>query len=68
LGLIHGFLGSSVGWLFSAKKAGKAAISMGVGPTHMDGFDWPTVLVVVPLILGCIAFIVYAWRNWNEER
>ncbi len=67
LGFIHGFLGSSVGWLFSAEKAGKAAISMGVGPTHMHGFDWPTVLVVVSLIFSFIGFIVYAGRSWREE-
>ena len=67
LGVIQGFLGSSVGWLFRSEKAGKAAISMGVGPTHMHGFDLPTVLVVVPLVIGFAAFMVYAYRNWQEE-
>lgn len=67
LGFIHGFLGSSVGWLFSAKKLGKSAVSMGVGPTHMNGFDWPTVIVVALLLVGFTAVIAYAARSWRED-
>lgn len=67
LGFVHGFLGSSVGWLFDSDKAGDAAVSMGVGPSHMRAFDLPTVLVVAALIAGFAAFIVYAYRQWREE-
>lgn len=66
LGFVHGFLGSSVGWLFSSGK-GQIEVDMGVGPTHMEGFDLTTVLVVIPLIAGFIAFMIYAWRTWQEE-
>jgi hypothetical protein len=66
LGFIQGFLGSSVGWLFSHGKGGALAMSMGVGPSHMKGFDPITVAVVAALIIGFIAFIVHAARRSNE--
>ncbi len=66
LGFIHGFLGSSVGWLFDGDKAGGFEIEMGVGPTHMDGFDPLTMIVVTLLILGFSAFIARAWWRWRE--
>jgi len=67
LGFIHGFLGSSVGWLFDGDKAGGFEIEMGVGPTHMEGFDLLTIVVVSLLILGFSAFIFRAWRKWPER-
>ena len=67
LGFVHGFLGSSVGWLFNSDKAGKAHVSMGVGPSHMHGFDWPTAIVVGLLIAGFTAFMIYAYQKWREE-
>lgn len=67
LGFVHGFLGSSLGWLFSSGKAGAVEVEMGVGPTHMDGFDLLTVLVVAALILGFLGSIVYAHANWKED-
>jgi len=66
LGCVHGFLGSSVGWLFSRGK-GNIEVDMGVGPAHIHGFDLPTVIVVIPLIIGFTAFMIYAWHNWREE-
>lgn len=66
LGFVHGFLGSSVGWLFSQGK-GNIEVEMGVGPAHIHGFDLTTVLVVVPLIIGFTIFMIYAWRTWREE-
>lgn len=66
LGCVHGFLGSSVGWLFSRGK-GNIEVDMGVGPGHIHGFDLATVLVVIPLIIGFTVFMVYAWRTWREE-
>ncbi|OQC08291.1 MAG: hypothetical protein BWX80_00507 [Candidatus Hydrogenedentes bacterium ADurb.Bin101] len=66
LGFIHGFLGSSVGWLFDGDKAGGFEIEMGVGPTHMDGFDPLTMIVVTLLIIGFSVFIVRAWWRWRE--
>ncbi|HUW60027.1 MAG TPA: CPBP family intramembrane glutamic endopeptidase [Candidatus Bathyarchaeia archaeon] len=66
LGFVHGFLGSSVGWLFSRGK-GNIEVEMGVGPGHIHGFDLPTVLVVAPLIIGFMIFMIYAWRTWREE-
>lgn len=66
LGFIHGFLGSSVGWLFDGDKAGGFEIEMGVGPTHMDGFDPVTMIIVTFLIVGFTAFILRAWWRWRE--
>jgi len=66
LGFIHGFLGSSVGWLFDGDKAGGFEIEMGVGPTHMDGFDPATIIIVTLFILGFSAFILHAWWRWRE--
>jgi len=66
LGFVHGFLGSSVGWLFSRGK-GQIEVSMGVGPGHIHGFDLPTVLIVAPLIVGFMIFMIYAWHTWREE-
>lgn len=67
LGFIHGFLGSSVGWLFDGDKAGGFEIDMGVGPTHVHGFDPLTVVVVTVLILGFSAFIARALWKWPER-
>ena len=67
LGFIHGFLGSSVGWLFAREKAGGFRMNMGVGPAHMDGFDLLTMVVVTALIIGLAAFILRAWRRWEER-
>lgn len=67
LGFIHGFLGSSVGWLFDGDKAGGFEIEMGVGPTHMEGFDPLTMVVVTVLILGFGAFIARALWKWPEK-
>ncbi len=67
LGFIHGFLGSSVGWLFAREKAGGFRMNMGVGPTHMQGFDLLTMVVVTALILAFCAVIVRAWYSWREE-
>lgn len=67
LGFIHGFLGSSVGWLFDGDKAGGFEIDMGVGPTHMEGFDPLTIIVVTALILGFSVFIARALWKWPER-
>lgn len=68
LGFIHGFLGSSVGWLFSKGKAGHFEIDMGVGPTHIQGFDLATVVVTSTLIIAFCGVILYIARsNWREE-
>ncbi len=63
LGLIHGFLGSSTGWLFSVRKAGGFHIAMGVGPGHMKGFDLLTVVVVMIIIAIHLLVIVYLFRR-----
>ncbi|OGV59187.1 MAG: hypothetical protein A2283_11020 [Lentisphaerae bacterium RIFOXYA12_FULL_48_11] len=64
LGLVHGFLGSSTGWLFAARKAGGFRIVMGVGPGHMKGFDLPTVIVVLAIILVHLLVIFYLLRRY----
>lgn len=67
LGFIHGFLGSSIGWLFSNGKSQAVEIEMGVGPSHMHGFDLGTFLVVVPLVIGFSIFMARAARTWRED-
>ena len=68
LGFIHGFLGSSVGWLFSKGKAGHFEIDMGVGPTHIQGFDPVTAVLTSTLIIAfCAAMFYIARANWREE-
>jgi hypothetical protein len=66
LGFIQGFLGSSLGYLFSSGKAGAVEIEMAVGPWHMDGFDGPTMAVTTVIIVCFSTFLAYAWRNWRE--
>lgn len=66
LGFIHGFLGSSVGWLFNREKAGGFRMNMGVGPAHMDGFDLLTVVVITLLIAAFVAFMVWALIRWRK--
>lgn len=66
LGFIHGFLGSSLGFLFSSGKAGAVEIETAVGPWHMDGFDGVTMAVTTLIIVCFSAFLAYAWRNWRE--
>lgn len=63
LGLVHGFLGSSTGWLFAARKAGTFGIIMGVGPGHMKGFDLLTVIVVLAIILVHLLVVFYLLRR-----
>jgi len=63
LGCVQGFLGSSLGWLFAAKKAGGFRIAMGVGPGHMAGFDLLTIMVVFLLIMGGLLVITYLARQ-----
>lgn len=67
LGLVHGFLGSSTGWLFDARKAGGFRIVMGVGPGHMQGFDLLTVVVVLTIIAVHLLVIVYLLRRRPSE-
>jgi len=67
LGLVHGFLGSSTGWLFAAKKAGGFRIVMGVGPGHMEGFDLLTVIMVLIIIAVNMLVIFCLVRRYNIE-
>ncbi len=67
LGCIHGFLGSTTGWLWSSNKAGGFEIEMGVGPTHMDGFDALTMTVVTLLIIGFAATMVWVYRQGRRQ-
>jgi hypothetical protein len=62
LGFVHGFLGSSLGWLFSSGKAGGLEVNMNVGPWHVHGFDPTVPIVVIPVTLIYIGFIIYALR------
>ncbi|MFA7692219.1 MAG: hypothetical protein GX117_08895 [Candidatus Hydrogenedentes bacterium] len=64
LGFIHGFLGSSVGWLFNRSKAGGFEIKMGVGPTHVHGFDLLTICVVTVLIISFSLFMLWVLWKW----
>ena len=65
LGFVHGFLGSSTGWLLSSNNA--HIVDMSVGPWHMHGFDLPTMIFVVPLIGSYVAFMIYAYLHWRED-
>lgn len=67
LGFIHGFLGSSVGWLFDRDKAGGFHIEMGVGPTHVEGFDPLTMVVVTGIIVGFCLFMLTAAKKFQED-
>lgn len=63
LGFIHGFLGSSLGWLFSHNKAGALEVEMSVGPWHMRAFDLPTMVVVVPVVAALVAGVAYVYAR-----
>jgi len=66
LGFVHGFLGSSIGWLFSSGQAGGMEVDMSVGPWNLGVFDLPTLLITVPLIAAFIVFMVYAYRKLSD--
>ncbi|MDD4869026.1 MAG: hypothetical protein PHR77_00595 [Kiritimatiellae bacterium] len=67
LGCVQGFLGSSLGWLFAAEKAGGFRIAMGVGPGHMKGFDLLTIVVVFLLIMSSLLVIAYLVRSKQSQ-
>ncbi|HOZ45168.1 MAG TPA: hypothetical protein PLO37_03825 [Candidatus Hydrogenedentes bacterium] len=65
LGFVHGFLGSTLGWLFSSGKAGALEVEMRVGPWNLPRFDGPTVIVSTTLVLAGLAAI--AWIGWHRS-
>ena len=67
LGFIHGFLGSSVNWLFSKGKAGDFEINMSVGPWNIDYYDATTMGVVTVLVLAFLALKLVAWYDEGDE-
>jgi len=67
LGFIHGFLGSSLGWLFSDHKAGGLEVDMSVGPWNLGGFDLATVLFVVPVVSALAAGMLYVSLRWRGD-
>ena len=67
LGFIHGFLGSSLGWLFSHNKAGALEVEMSVGPWHMKAFDLTTMVVVMPVIAALVIGTIYVHSRWGRD-
>ncbi len=66
LGVIHGFLGSMLGWLFSSGKAGGAEIEMSVGPWNVDYFDISIFIVVGILVAFFTVCMIYVAKKWKE--
>ncbi len=66
LGVIHGFLGSMLGWLFSSGKAGGSEIEMSVGPWNVEYFDVSIFIVVGILVAFFSICMVYVAKKWKE--
>lgn len=67
LGFIHGFLGSSVNWLFSKGKAGDFEINMSVGPWNIDYYDANTIFLVAALVIAFSAIKIVAWYDRGHD-
>jgi len=64
LGVIHGFLGSMLGWLFSS--GGTVDVDMSVGPWSVDYFD-PVIFIFVGIHVALyIAAMIYVYKKWKE--
>lgn len=66
LGVIHGLLGSMLGWLFASPEAEGLNVEMSVGPWSVDYFD-PMIFIVVGIIIaGFSAAIIYINEKWDN--
>ena len=67
LGVIHGVLGSMLGWLFSSGEVeGGLDINMSVGPWNVRNFDISIFIVVGVLVASFIIAMIYVYKKWEE--
>ncbi len=64
LGVIHGFLGSMLGWLFSS--GGTVDVEMSVGPWSLDYFDPSIFIFVGTLVVIYIIAMIYIYKKWED--
>jgi hypothetical protein len=64
LGVIHGFLGSMLGWLFSS--GGTVDVELSVGPWSVDYFDISIFIFVGTLVTIYIIAMIYIYKKWED--
>ena len=70
LGLIHGVLGSMLGWLFSSGEqlegGGGLDVNMSVGPWSVKTFDISIFIFVGILVALFVAAMIYVYKKWED--
>jgi len=67
LGLVHGVLGSMLGWLFSSGEVeGGLDVNMSVGPWSIDTFDISIFIFVGVLVAMFIFAMIYVYKKWED--
>jgi hypothetical protein len=64
LGVIHGFLGSMLGWLFSS--GGTVDVEMSVGPWNLKTFDISIFIFVGVLVAIFVVAMIYVYKKWED--